>query len=389
MNRNIRISRLLPVLFSFFVMGFVDVVGISTSYVKADFRLSDKLANLLPMMVFLWFAVCSLPTGALMNRIGRRRTVMLSAAVTFAAMLLPLMSYTFPVVLAAFALLGIGNTILQVSLNPLLTNVVNGRMLTSSLTAGQVIKAVSSFCGPFIATFAASVLGSWVWMFPIFAGASLISALWLAFTPIEEEPAMRSAASAAGVFSVLRDRKIRLLFLGIVAVVGVDVGMNTLAPKLLIERCGMPVESAGYGSSVYFLCRVVGAFAGTFLLARISDRAYYLSHVALGCVVLGVLFAVQGDVAILAAVGVTGFAFSSIFAVIYSQALKRIPARANEISGLMITGVFGGAVVPPLMGVMSDAMGSQAGSLVVLMLFALYLLGCGAAIRTDKNEEYV
>lgn len=389
MNRSNSLKQLLPVLWGFFIMGFCDVVGVATSYAQQHFGLSESLAGLIPSMVFLWFLLLAVPVAWWMNRVGRRRMVVFGGLITAVGMLVPAVCYTFAGCLAAFALLGIGNTILQVSLNPLLTNVVNGRMLTSSLTAGQVIKAVSSFCGPFIATFAASVLGSWVWMFPIFAGASLVSALWLAFTPIEEEPAMRSAASAAGVFSVLRDRKIRLLFLGIVAVVGVDVGMNTLAPKLLIERCGMPVESAGYGSSVYFLCRVVGAFAGTFLLARISDRAYYLSHVALGCVVLGALFAVQGDVAILAAVGVTGFAFSSIFAVIYSQALKRIPARANEISGLMITGVFGGAVVPPLMGVMSDAMGSQAGSLVVLMLFALYLLGCGAAIRTDKNEEYV
>lgn len=388
MNRRNSLKQLLPVLWGFFIMGFCDVVGVATSYAQQHFGLSESLAGLIPSMVFLWFLLLAVPVAWWMNRVGRRRMVVIGGLITAVGMLVPAVCYTFAGCLVAFALLGIGNTILQVSLNPLLTNVVNGRMLTSSLTAGQVIKAVSSFCGPFIATFAASVLGSWVWMFPIFAGASLISALWLVFTPIEEEPAMRSA-SAAGVFSVLRDRKIRLLFLGIVAVVGVDVGMNTLAPKLLIERCGMPVESAGYGSSVYFLCRVVGAFAGTFLLARISDRAYYLSHVALGCVVLGALFAVQGDVAILAAVGLTGFAFSSIFAVIYSQALKRIPARANEISGLMITGVFGGAVVPPLMGVMSDAMGSQAGSLVVLMLFAFYLLGCGAAIRTDKNEEYV
>ena len=170
--------------------------------------------------------------------------VIVGNVITIVGMLTPLADYSFAACLAAFALLGIGNTILQVSLNPLLTNVVDGRALSSSLTAGQVIKAVSSFSGPFIATFAASTLGNWIWMFPIFAGASLISALWLLATPIEESPAERSS-SMGEVFSVLRDRKIRLLFLGIVAIVGIDVGLNTLAPKLLIERCGMPLESAG------------------------------------------------------------------------------------------------------------------------------------------------
>lgn len=388
MNRRNSLKQLLPVLWGFFIMGFCDVVGVATSYAQQHFGLSESLAGLIPSMVFLWFLLLAVPVAWWMNRVGRRRMVVIGGLITAVGMLVPAVCYTFAGCLAAFALLGIGNTILQVSLNPLLTNVVNGRMLTSSLTAGQVIKAVSSFCGPFIATFAASVLGSWVWMFPIFAGASLISALWLVFTPIEEEPAMRSA-SAAGVFSVLRDRKILLFFLGIVAVVGVDVGMNTLAPKLLIERCGIPLENAGYASSVYFFWRVVGAFAGTLLLARLSDRSYYLSHILLGLGTIGVLYFVRDSVAVLAAIGAAGFAFSSIFAVIYSQALKHLPARANEISGLMITGVCGGAVVPPLMGLMTDAVGSQAGSLAVLSLFVLYLAACGLTIKTEKPKSDV
>ena len=307
--------------------------------------------------------------------------------VTIVGMLVPLADYSFAACLVAFALLGIGNTILQVSLNPLLTNVVDSRALSSSLTAGQVIKAVSSFSGPFIAAFAASKLGNWVWMFPIFAGISLVSALWLMATPIDEGPAERTS-SAGELLAVLRDRKITMLFLGIVAIVGIDVGLNTLAPKLLIERCDMPLEQAGYGSSVYFFCRVVGAFVGSLLLTRLSDRKYYVSHMLLGLVVLCALYFAGSRYAVLAGLGVAGFAFSSIFAVIYSQALKHLPARANEISGLMIMGVFGGAVVPPLMGVVTDAVDSQAGSLAVLTLFALYLLACVPMIRSEKTDSH-
>lgn len=180
-----------------------------------------------------------------------------------------------------------------------------------------------------------------------------------------------------------------MLFLGIVAIVGIDVGLNTLAPKLLIERCDMPLEQAGYGSSVYFFCRVVGAFVGSLLLTRLSDRRYYILHMLLGLVVLCALYFADSRYAVLAGLGVAGFAFSSIFAVIYSQALKHLPARANEISGLMIMGVFGGAVVPPLMGVVTDAVGSQAGSLAVLTLFALYLLACVPMIRSEKTDSHV
>lgn len=388
MNDKHTLNRLLPVLYGFFIMGFCDVVGVATSYVQRQFALSESLAGLIPSMVFLWFLLLAVPVAFCMNRIGRRRMVIAGDLVTVVGMLLPLVDYSFPTCMAAFALLGIGNTILQVSLNPLLANVVDGRALSSSLNAGQVIKALSSFSGPFIATFAAARLGDWIYMFPIFAGASLLSALWLAATPICEAPAERTKSMGA-VFSVLRDGRIRLLFFGIVAIVGIDVGLNTLAPKLLIERCGLPVESAGYGSSVYFFCRVVGAFTGTLLLTRLSDRSYYFIHLLAGVAVLGALCLVGDRYAILVALGAAGFAFSSIFAVLYSAALKSMPDRANEISGLMITGVFGGAVVPPLMGVLTDAVGSQAGSLAVLILFAFYLLGCGAMIRTEKKEKHV
>ena len=94
---------ILPVLFGFFVMGFVDVVGIATNYVKKDFALSDTLANLLPMMVFLWFAVCAIPAGMLMGRIGRRNTVLVSMGITAVAMLIPMCGYEFVPLLIAFA----------------------------------------------------------------------------------------------------------------------------------------------------------------------------------------------------------------------------------------------------------------------------------------------
>ena len=148
MKENSPVIKVLPVLFGFFVMGFVDLVGIATNYVKQDFMLSDTLANLLPMTLFLWFAVLSVPTGIMMNKLGRKNTVILSMVITFLAMLIPLISYSFPMMLVAFGLLGIGNTIIQVSLNPLLTNVVRGDRLTSSLTLGQFIKAIASFLGP-------------------------------------------------------------------------------------------------------------------------------------------------------------------------------------------------------------------------------------------------
>ena len=278
MNRSV--SRALPVLFGFFVMGFCDVVGIATSYVKHDFGLNETVAGFIPSMVFVWFLLLAVPAAMAMNRIGRKKMVQASNLITVVGMMIPFVEYNLATCMTAFVLLGIGNTMLQVSLNPLLTNVVKGDALTSSLTAGQVVKAVSSFCGPFIAAFAANRLGDWQYLFPIFAAVTLLSALWLLATPIVEQPAAAEASSVKAAVGLLRDPRIRMLFFGIFFIVGVDVGINTVAPKLLIERAGFAVDAAGYGSSVYFVCRTIGAFVGSILLVKMDDAKYFRLHIA-------------------------------------------------------------------------------------------------------------
>ena len=374
------IKALLPVLFGFFIMGFCDVVGIATSYVKADFGLSETIAGFLPSMVFLWFLLLAVPAAIFMNRIGRKKTVLVSMLVTIVGMIIPFIDYNLYTCLIAFALLGIGNTILQVSLNPLLTNVVKGNVLASSLTAGQGLKAVSSFCGPFIAAFAATVLGNWQYLFPIFALLTLISMGWLMLVHIHEESPEQSTSSWGATFGLLKDRTILLLFLGIVFVVGVDVGINTVAPKLLIERCGFDVTGAGVGSSVYFAFRTIGAFVGTFLLARVSGSKYFRVNIP----AMIVLFFMSGQYSILVLIALIGFTCSSIFSLIFSMAIQARPEKANEISGLMVTGIFGGAVIPPLMGYCTDLIGTQAGSLIVILGCMCYLLYCSVGIKTRK-----
>lgn len=377
------LTGILPVLFGFFVMGFCDVVGVATSYVKQDFGLSETVAGFIPSMVFVWFLLLSVPAAVWMNRIGRKRMVQTSNIVTFAGMLIPFVHYGFVTCMAGFILLGIGNTILQVSLNPLLTNVVSGKRLSSMLTAGQVIKAVSSFCGPFMAAFALGVLGEWRYLFPVFAAITLLSALWLMSADIPKETAVTESSSPGTTFALLKDRTILFLFLGIFFVVGVDVGTNTVAPKLLIEREGFSVDQAGLGSSLYFVCRTAGALAGSFILAKMDDIAYFRINIMAALAAVFLLFFAESTAAIMILIGCIGFFCSSIFSVIYSQALKNRPDRANEISGLMITGVCGGAAIPPAMGVLTDAVGSQAGSIAVIAACMVYLTCCAFCLKHE------
>ena len=165
-NKN-NILVLIPIMLCFFAMGFVDLVGIASNYVKEDFNLSDTNANLLPSMVFFWFLVCSVPTGLLMNKIGRKKTVLLSLIVTVVALILPIVNYSYPMMLLSFAFLGIGNAIMQVSLNPLLTNVIKADKLASMLTFGQFVKAIASFQHQIVAGWAAFnlIIGSYYILF--------------------------------------------------------------------------------------------------------------------------------------------------------------------------------------------------------------------------------
>ena len=382
-------SKILPVLFGFFVMGFCDVVGITSAHVKEDLlgaysmEFRDTLSNLIPVALFSMFLIFSIPTGILMNRIGRKKTVLLSNAVTIVAMFIPLIEYTFFMSLIAFALLGIANTILQVSLNPLLTNVVKGDKLTSSLTAGQFVKAISSFSAPFIAAFAASLLGSWQYIFPIYAVITLLSTIWLMAIPIEEEPVEGKATSFGSVIGILKDKKIFLFFLGILFVVGVDVGVNTAASKILMERCGLSSIDAGYGPSVYFAFRTLGAFLGAFFLAKYSSSKFFKLNMVAAVVALVALTFVGEKFAIFALYGVIGFTIANIFPIIFGMAIQSRPDKANEISGLMITGVFGGAIIPFFMGLLSDTFGSQVGAVFVILAGALYLLYLSFAAKAQ------
>lgn len=386
MQSSTSVSKILPVLFGFFIMGFCDVVGITSTHVKADFGLTDTLSNMIPVALFAMFFLFSVPTGILMNKIGRKKTVLLSNILTAVALLIPLVDYSFATALCAFALLGIANTILQVSLNPLLSNVVHGDKLTSSLTAGQFVKAISSFSAPFMAAFAANQIGKWQFMFPIFAVVTILSTIWLFVTHIDEDTEKGKTSSFGDVLGLLKDKVIFLLFLGILFVVGVDVGINTAAPKILIERCGLDINHAGYGSSVYFAFRTAGAFIGAFLLARVSASSFFRINILIAVAALVTLLFVHEKYLILAMYGVVGFTVANIFPIIYSYAIRRRPEKANEISGLMITGVFGGAVIPFFMGITSDAVKSQVGSVIIILLSASYLTYCAFALAKNGNE---
>lgn len=365
----------LPVMFGFFIMGFVDIVGVATSYVKADFTgMDDKVAGLISLSCFLWFLILSIPTGMLMNRIGRKKTVMISFALTALAMLIPVLKYDFTFVLLAFAMLGIGNTILQVALNPLVSNVVAPEKLTGTMTLGQFVKAISSFLGPILAAMSAGSAFGWKAIFPVYALVTLMAMVWLALSPIEEQLVEKSEITFSRTFSLLKDKYIVLFFVGILVLVGVDVGMGVTFPKLLQERCGLPLEKAGMGNSVYFLARTIGAFLGGIVLMRYSASKFFTASSCLALASLAGLIFSRGLPVVLVFVALFGLGYANLFSIIFSISMQKQPDKANEVSALLIVGVCGGAVIPPLLGVITDTFGTQGAALVSLAVVWVYMV---------------
>lgn len=364
---------IVPIMFAFFAMGFVDMVGTATNYVKADFGLSDTMANFLPSMVFLWFFFLAVPISLLMNRMGKRRMVVMSLAMTVVSMLLPLLSYTYPMMLVSFCLLGIGNSFMQVSLNPLLTCVVAPEKFAGNLTFGQFIKAIASLSAPLLASWAAVRFGNWLLIYPVFMVFSLVAAVYMWVVRIDEEMPSGKTSGFFATLKMLADPAVLMLFLGIMAHVGIDVGVNTCAPKIIMERVGLPVEEAGIATSIYFLFRTLGCLSGSYILSRFSTARFFAVSVA--CMALSMAgFFVFGSLAgLYAAIALVGFGNSNIFPMIFSKALFYKPERGNEMSGLMIMGLIGGTIFPLLMGILSDALGSQLGSVAVVSLGVLYL----------------
>lgn len=367
---------LVPVMLCFFAMGFVDMVGIASNYVKADLGINDATANMFPSLVFFWFFLFSVPTGMLMNKIGKKRTVLLSLLVTIVSLVLPLFGESFGLMLVTFSLLGIGNTLMQTSLNPLVSVVIKGN-LAATLTFGQFVKAIASFLAPYIAMWGAmgalpSFGYGWRVLFPLYMIIGMAAAAFLSVTSIPEDEETGKASSLADSVKLLGKPIVLLSFIGIMCHVGVDVGTNTTAPKILMERLGWTLNDAAFATSLYFIFRTVGCLTGSFFLRVMKARTFFVISVSMMALSMVGMFVGTNQTLLYAAIALVGYGNSNVFSIVFSQALLSMPESKNEVSGLMIMGLFGGTVFPLLMGFASDAVG-QVGAVAVMAVGVAYL----------------
>ena len=378
-------GRVLPVMFGFMMMALVDVVGLTSNYVRAEFGMSDTIANLLSSACYIWFLAFSIPTGLAMNRYGRKKLVITSLLVSVAALALPVaFRGSLTPVVAAFCLMGIANTIMMTSLNPLVRDIV---------PADKLFKSLASMGAPLLMPLVTASFMGLRGIFAVFAVIAAVGAVWLWLSPVPNViPSRRrelegdgggAAESGSGksigvaflsVFKLLADKKILLFFLAIVALVGVDIGVNVTFPRLLMEKCGMTLDAAAEHLSAYFVGKTIAALVGALLLMRLSaDRFFVASSLLAAAGLTGMLFFTDGTVLTICVV-VFGAGFSNLFTIIFSKALNHLPQRANEVSALMVAGFAGTAVVVPVLGMLTDRCGTQIAAIALLLAVWLYIV---------------
>jgi FHS family L-fucose permease-like MFS transporter len=384
-KRKISMMVLTPVLFSFFVMSFCDLVGIGVDRVKLEFGLSNTMVQLIPSAVFIWFFILSVPVGVMQDRFGKKNILNAGMFITALGMLIPYFIYTKIAIFIGFALLGIGNTIVQVSANPLLVDVVPGERKSSFLSFSQFIKSIGSMVAPFVASFLAAQFGDWKLMFLVFGIVSILAVIWLNFTKIEETRNTEQRATIASSLKLLGTPFITYMVLGIFLIVGIDVGINAVSGQFLMNKFDSVQEFAEKGRSVYFFGKMLGTFAGAIMLAMLASRKFLLWSSILGLLSIIALLFATGEYMAMVIIFIIGLGVANIFPLIFSLTIDKYPLRANEISGLMVMAISGGAIIPPIIGYLTDVSGITAGMLV-LVACGVYLLFL-AVFNMMKTEK--
>jgi fucose permease len=389
--------RTLPIFLAFFAMGFVDAMGPLASTIQKQYQLSGFMAGLLPAFAFVAFAIFSVPGGVLAARIGKKGMMVLALALVALGVLVPTVVVPgFALLLGGVFVLGVGTTFLQVAGNPIMRDVSEGGRFASNLSFAQFVKGIGSVVSTaLVARLAVGELG-WRRIFPVFLALTVVTLVAVLLLKVKETRA-EVPPSVGSSLSLLGVKAFALAVLGIFLYVGAEVGMNTwLGPRL--EALGFTAanlrfagmdwgkESTVLGPTLFFASLTVGRLLGSGILGVLSSRAFFRLSAALGA--LGILLVLLGQPGLaVAGVVLAGLGFANIWPVLFSLTVEARPERSAELSGLMCMAIFGGAVLPPLMGRIGDTAGLGTAFLVPLAAFAyLLVLAMRGEARTTARE---
>lgn len=374
-----------PIFLAFLVMGFGDVSGPLTSQLQTDFSLNNFQAGLVTFMAFIMFGLLSIPMGLYQDRKGRKHVLLMGLFAALIGMILPILGNyeSFPLILGGLLFLGTGATMLQVAGNPIMRDVSPEGKYSRNLSFGQFVKAIGSLSGSLIPILAARYWGlDWKILFPIYGGVMLVVIIVLLVTKIEEQAIKEKQATLKSCLGLLKNPYVLLMVIGIFLYVGSEVSMSAKLPNFLEAKFDFDIKEKGlFGTLFFFISLMTGRFLGGVILNWLSPKKFLISTSILAIAGIAGLFVVPGQVLAFVFIFIIGLGFANIFPLIFSMTVDAMPERSNEISGLMVTAIIGGAFVPILFGVVADLFGLMAGFVVpgICMVYILYI-----ASRTSK-----
>ena len=365
MTRN----KTFPIFLAFLAMGFGDVVGPLVSLVKDSFEVSNFVASLMTTSGFIMFGVLSIPLGVQQDRKGKKYILLLGLLIALLGLIIPILFGMFGpkaviepgshtklyALFVSIFMLGAGATTLQVAGNPIMRDVSADGQYSSNLSLGQAIKAIGSSLGFLVPPAVAIWFGlDWTILFPMFAVIILITIVWVSSLNIQEKVSIgNKPATLASSFKLLGNPFVFLMVLGIFLYVGAEVSMSAQIPILMDKVYGISDFGLWLAWGLFFLPIFLGRLAGAILLRKFKAGKFLIFSILLSALGMVMLFFGNQVVAFIGIVFI-GLGFANIFPLIFSITVDAMPERTNELSGLMITAIVGGALIPPITGAVAD-----------------------------------
>ena len=385
------------ILLIWFVISFVtNLIGPLMPIIIQDFKLSLALAGFLPFSFFLAYGLVSVPGGMLVEAKGPRLTILAAFVLNLIGSLAIALWPSYGTAIAGLFVIGLGMALLQVVINPLMRTAGGEAHFAFFSVMGQLVFGLASFLSPWAFQLLMERPGAagnplvWVafyWIFVAVFIALIVANQTLPLPQVELKEDERAGGWAA-YRELLARRDVRLFFLGILAYVGTEQTLANWMSQFLSTYHGISATAEGADAVARFWGLMsLGCLLGLLLLKLLDSRVVLAGFtvLAMGSVAIALFGPAAASQLAFPA---SGFFLSVMFSVVFSLGLNSVPRHHGAFSGVLCTGILGGAVFPLIVGVLGDAIGLRAAMSTVFLTLA-YILSVSAWARPLVRNETV
>lgn len=402
------------ILFVFFVISFLtNIMGPLIPDIINDFHVSLAMASLLPFSFFIAYGVFSIPAGMAIEKYREKSVMVFAFAVSFIGGALFALIPSFEVALLSLFLIGSGMAMLQVAINPLLRVAGGEEHFAFNSVLGQLVFGLASFLSPHLFSYLVVNLENynyltqsnsflaflhrvvpaslpWVSLYWIFGLVSLMMSIGIALVrlPKVELTSDEKVGAWSTHLDLFNNRTVILYFIGLFAYVGTEQGVANWTSKFLAVYHGFDPRLEGADTISWFWgLLTVGCVLGLILL-KFMDSRLVLKLFTIAAII-ALTFGLWGSSQVaLIAFPMVGFFASVMYSVVFSLALNSIAQNYGAFSGILCSGIIGGAVVPLIIGLIGDVVGLRVG-MTFLYVTLGFILSIGFWSKPLVNNKTI